>query len=187
MAQTIAVQRGTTTSTSDGTSRVTLFTQSSGIATRVILVGLSVNLSGTDTRLAMSLTVNVNGSGSYLPIAYITSNNNTTSRYLNMYPNGSSNHSGAIFAGSATGGGVSQSAASTVLSNLSGGTSATANPFGIQIALPFNNTNTGGSDPINYVPSQFWIGNGDLITFQCYTLNPLSASIVYHFVTITES
>ena len=183
MAQTIAVQRGTTSVTADGVSRVTLFTQSSGTATRVILVGLSMNMpSGTGIRIAMSLTVNVNGTGNYLPIALISGNNGTSGRYLNMFPNAASNSSGSTFAPASA-----HSNSSTIMSTNDGGNALTANVANTQIALPGNVTNNGSSDPINYVPSQFWMANNDSVSLLCYATSGYSANIIYHFVTVTES
>ena len=186
MAQTIAVQRGTTTVASDGTSKVTLFTQSSGIATRVILVGVSANTSGgTGVNMALGLNINVNAGGNYLPVALMKGNNQSL-RYLNMFPGASTTGNSSFFGGTA--GTLEQimTSTATVGSTTDGGFGANVAGNG-QIHLSGNVVPTFNQTPINYVPAQFWMASGDALTASVFLTSGYTATIIYHFVTITES
>ena len=63
MAQTIALQRGTTTVAGSGASSVTLFTQSGGTATRVILNQLSFYNSTSASNQSSKVIVYLTSSG----------------------------------------------------------------------------------------------------------------------------
>ncbi len=186
MAQTIAVQRGSTTVAGDGTTKTTLFTQSSGTATRVILVGASANTSGgTGINMAFGLQINVNASGAYLPVALIKGNGQAI-RYLNMFPAASTTGNSSFFG--ATAGTLEQIMTSTptIGSTTDGGFGANVAGSG-QIQLAANVVPTFSQTPINYVPAQFWMASGDVLVASVYISSGLTATIIYHFVTITES
>jgi hypothetical protein len=68
MAQTVAAQRGTTTVSGNGGTATTLFTQSTGTATRVILNSVVTKHSESNLD-RMALCINVNGTGNLALVA----------------------------------------------------------------------------------------------------------------------
>lgn len=183
MAQTIAVQRGSTTVTGNGTSKVTLFTQSGGAATRVILVGASANLASSGYAHSLGLFININGSGNYLPVAFAMLN--YSSSYTNVYMMPDKVNSSPLTmqtgATSYTGGTASFGAATAggIADNLQNAVIAISGTTGYQSAF-YNN-------PVSFVPSQFWMANGDSLVASSYNGSTSTATIIYHFVTVTES
>lgn len=178
MAQTIALQRGTTSVTADGTI-VTLFTQSGGTATRVILNQLSWYLNA------------IQNSGSPTAIVLHTSSGGQTS-VLGYYrrTNGSM-YSGQFLIGGNNSAWNSTGAAST--GNISSNPAMTGGSGGMgndQPSLEYSGTSTYTSS----MPSTFYIGPGDSIKIKIYSSAGTGKSFVYRtanigysFTTITES
>ena len=174
MAQTIAMQRGTVSTnwTVNGTSAstTTLFTQSSGIATRVICNSLALNS-------------NYNGSGK---IIFYLANASGVSIPIGSCRQGSSWFGVAIMPSESQGvnSGTTYFQGSTFYQQQN----AAATSFGLMNP----NTTSGGSvsDPsqIVYFPKNIWMGNGDSITVRGFVhATATVTSVDYNFTTITES
>jgi hypothetical protein len=174
MAQTIAMQRGTVstnwTVNATSASTTTLFTQSGGIATRVICNSLAVN-------------TNYNGSGNI--IFYLT-NASGVSVPIGACRQGSSWFNVAILPSEVQGVGVGsayfQGSAFFQQQNASVTSFGLANP----------NQTIGGSvsDPTHmvYFPKNIWMGNGDSITVRGFVHSTATTtSVDFNFTTITES
>jgi hypothetical protein len=186
MAQTIVAQRGTTTNASDGVTKTTLFTQSTGIATRVIINSVSfVNPDGTSSGVRMSLMINVNGSGSFTPVALVGTNT-TAGRALyglSMMPGSA----GGEIASTGTG-------ATPFPSRWVTAVASTASYLGNELANakfefsgPQGNAMSNTDSPVYIVPNQFWMNSGDVLSIVTWNTNNRSANVVYSFTTITES
>ena len=184
MAQTIAVQRGTTTTPTDGSTKTTLFTQSSGVATRVIVGGITASYPTNDTDTKYVVFINVNGSGNYIPVI-LRANGNSSTRYITTFPN-SDSAIGASLSGKIPDG-TGQSGGASIGSSNSGGwaTSIASGMTGqiFQQGAAFNQM------PLNISPGNFWIANGDsLVIVANNSTNSASVTqINYHFVTVTET
>lgn len=177
MAQTVAVQRGATTVSADGTSKVTLFTQSSGTATRVILNSLSVSFASSSSNAAAMLFINISGSGNYVPVA-IRRHNEYATRYLAFMPSDS-----------AVGSSLSATQTTQLPQGVSlGSTGANGWPSsGVYDVVAAVYGTARSSLPLNIVPANFWMANGDSLTMSTYLDATGTATILYHFVTVTES
>lgn len=186
MAQTIAAQRGTTTVSGNGSTATTLFTQSTGTATRVILNGVALKWDeATSGHCAMSLCVNVNGSGNYVCVglrstAYISS----AMLGMSMMPGSS------LYPVNTTP--ISSSVALTDRwtpyvngvkayfgSRLANGSWYFSGPGGINKSQQ--------DSPTDFVPSQFWMNSGDSLVLIHINPAAYTADVVYSFTTITES
>lgn len=182
MPQVIAAQRGSTTVSTNGTSSVTLFTQSTGIATRVILNSVTFFTSVNSNLPRMSLCVNINGSGNNTCVAILGASD-LSGTGLTMFPNCSPFPLTNITASPNTyidrWVPMSQSAAGI-------GTDLTANQW--RFAGPNGSSNQSAQAVIEYVPSQFWMNGGDSLVFRCFqTGSPVTATVLYSFTTITET
>ena len=93
MAQTIALQRGTTSVTLDGTTKYTMFTQSGGTATRVIINGVAMYSGNARSGLAMIIGVQKSGGG-FFTIAYKMISNNGTYGGFDFFPGKQDNITG---------------------------------------------------------------------------------------------
>jgi hypothetical protein len=177
MPQTIAVQKGSATLSltvnGTGASTTTIFTQSSGTATRVITNSLQIYKDvGTNTLRGTFLLTN-GTTGIASPIGYIATANN----FFSM----------AIF--------PSDRIASTPYGT------GVAVFSGFYISQETNNANFGGSNPNvtnSYVfsdqaygvtfPKNFWMSSGDSLSFRGFANASItSSSLYYNFTTITES
>jgi len=184
MAQTIAAQRGSTTVTSNGQTSVTLFTQSSGVATRVILNSISWAGSSSGNNPRMSLMLNINGTGNETCVAILGATNATTASGQTMFP------------------GCSPAPLTNITANpqayidrwlpVSWGDSST--PIGKKLTNgywsffgPNGSSQTSEAGSIEYVPSQFWMNSGDSLVFRCYKSASETVNVYYSFTTITES
>ena len=186
MAQTVAVQRGTASLTGDGATRTTLFTLSSGTATRVIVGGIAIRGSTSSTRnLRAIFCIDVNGSGNYLPVM-MGGTNFQTGRYFSLFPNGASAPMGntPAYVGT-TPGQIWGSQGYQFVGDSQNGYGSSANDIKIQMAA--DQQAAGSSTPMNIVPAQFWMANGDSLQVIYYNYDGYAATIVYHFVTVTES
>jgi hypothetical protein len=174
MAQTIATVRGT--ATAGNSSQTTLFTQSGGYSTRVILNQVTWYYNSSYTSVYANL-LHISSSGPVTIIGFfaITSGAGVSSGQLMPNPNGTSPtqstgvsttnaSANAIVAFSASAGG------NTWLGSLS--------PY----SLVF-----GGNYGYSYMPQNHWISPGDSIAFVQYNGGTVSSQIGYHFTTITES
>jgi hypothetical protein len=186
MPQTIAVQRGTTTVAGDGTSRTTLFTLSSGIATRVLLVGITFGAStGTVRNFKNVLSINLNGSGTYLPVIVGTANNNEC-RFMALFPNGANAQNGAQGAWAGTvNGQVSLIPGGQLVSDGFSGYSTSVSDMKHHAGSDFQQS--AGNNAVQIAPAQFWMANGDSLTYQSTNNNNYTGNIAYHFITVTES
>ena len=183
MAQTISVQRGSTTVLGNGTTRTTIFTLSSGTASRIILAGLSFS-AGTENQnnCTGSLLININGSGSYLPVLY-KSVGAGSYRYWAVFPDTSaSNNGGAKILNSAVSNFVGTTLASDTLNGYA------VNIFNAQNISSAGNVGGPGTVPTNYVPSNFWMANGDSLVVMAYLSSTAqTVTVLYHFIIVTES
>jgi hypothetical protein len=184
MAQTVAAQRGSTTVAGTGIAFLTLFTQSTGVATRVILNTLSARHDGS-TLSRLALLINVNGSGNYSLVALKAgSSANRTVYSINMMPGssyqpvGSAGNSSTNFYGDRW---VIQG----TQANRFVGTDIQNNRWELYGPEGIFQSSTGVS--IDYVPSQFWMNNGDTLSLLAYNSNEYTTNIVYSFTTITET
>lgn len=187
MAQTIAIQRGTTTVSGSGTSTVTLFTQSGGTATRVIINQLIIYFSDYAQNSGTGANLYLTSSGGYSSIIGQLKYNSSSSIYAMQFITGAPNNG---FNGTSPG---------TSNSNLS------SNPFifqnstiGDMLASNFANTTTQYSNS-SYeaycnVPANFYMGPGDALKMRVRGQIPSgkgtasrTANIGYSFTTITES
>lgn len=182
MAQTIAAQRGTTTVTANGTSTVTLFTQSTGTATRVILNSVSFYTNNGGTAPKMSLCININGTGNQTCVALLGSSNGTSANGLTMFPNCSPF---PLTNTTATANTYIDRWMPTTLANKNIGTDLQSGYWVFQ--GPNGSTNSSESSAIEYVPSQFWMNSGDSLVFRCRSATGDTATVMYSFTTITES
>ena len=185
MAQTIVAQRGSTTVTSNGTTSVTLFTQSSGIATRVILNSVSWSTPNGTNYPRCSLMVNINGTGNETCVALLGGTHPSSSGGQTLFP---SNTYSPLEGMQATSNYVSR----WTVTNMSGSAS---NMLGKNLQNgywgfggPNGATGTPNDSSIEYVPSQFWMNSGDSLVFRCYRGGTAeTANVYYSFTTITES
>lgn len=184
MATTIAVQRGTTTVNTDGGAKVTLFTQSSGIATKVIVGGMTANFPVNNSSARYMVFINVNGSGNYIPVI-VRQHGNSNTRYITTFPN-SESAIGTSLSGKIPDG-TSQSTGVSIGSTLNNGWSNTMASNGtgqvFQQGLTFNQM------ALNISPGQFWMANGDSLVLSAFIDggDGYTTSINYHFITVTES
>jgi hypothetical protein len=186
MAQTVAVIRGTTTVAGNGTTRTTLFTLSSGIATRVLVVGITFGTSTGAVRAWRNvLTINSNGSGTYLPVIVGTSNNNEC-RFMALFPNSANAQNGAQgqWAGTVNGQ-VSMIPGGSLVADGFSGYSTSAADMKHHAGSDFQQSAT--NNAVQIVPAQFWMANGDSLTYQCWNNNEYTGNIAYQFITVTES
>jgi hypothetical protein len=167
MAQTIAMQRGT--GTTSGSASATLFTQSGGLATRVIVNGIALKVASTGTQYWTSINLISSGGGSMLlaTAAWYSAGNQFTplSTMANV----------AYSAGGAT--------APSALLNLSYDNNQVGNQYvgdtqPNQIGRVNTGIGQGGAIALN-----FWMGPGDSILMR----NTTTCTYAYSFTTITES
>lgn len=185
MAQTIVAQRGSTTVTTNGQTSVTLFTQSSGIATRVILNSVSWGAANGGMNPRMSLMININGTGNETCVAILGGTNASGGNGQTMFPNCSPfpmNNTTAVANAYIDRWIVASLGGSSTMigKNLTNGYWLFYGPNGSDQSSQFAN--------IEFVPSQFWMNSGDSLVFRCYKSGSAeTANVYYSFTTITES
>lgn len=183
MPQTIAMQRGTTTVAADNSTSVTLFTQSGGTATRVIVNQVGFYFSATPTTGTVHAVVLHNVSGGQSTMLGILRDPDRRRSY--QFPAGAATNN--AYMGSAT-----QTAASTsaVWSNspIIGGIGTTGVGSSDASGVIFDYS-TGTSAKYCILPSNFYMGPGDSLSMKIYgDINGVpTAYISYSFTTITES
>jgi hypothetical protein len=184
MAQTIAAQRGTTTVTGNGSASATLFTQSTGTATRVILSSVSAKHDEvTADFLTMSLLINVNATGNLALVAQKQASSSTNGRYgmammpgSNLYPYTSITSSSPTYLDRwvQTQVGIKEYLGTTAYYR--------SNWYG-----PNGQSAQGYLTSWDNVPSQFWINSGDSVIVKYWNSSANTVDILYSFTTITES
>lgn len=179
MAQTITLQRGSTTVTGNGTSFATLFTNgSTGIATRVIVNQLQISGANAGNAGECNARLFNNGSGSARTLvgqAYSYSSLGS-SAILTFFPSQVNQQS--------------SNANSSVVGIPSYGAPIFANNVAKTSVL------VSGTVQPNYtlLPTTFWIGPSDVVQMSSYMYNvsgksntPSTVTIAYSFTLITES
>lgn len=184
MPQTIAAQRGTATVTANGVTATTLWTQSTGIATRVILNSVvTKHAAGANSRVALLL--NVNGTGNYACVAIRCLGSTPDNTYgMIMMPGSNAERmtTTAYVTTAYTNFWIPYSIASSgayLFGNLENTRWRMLGPNATEL------TSTAGS--IDIVPSQFWMNSGDSLIALCYNSTEASTTMLYSFTTITES
>lgn len=181
MAQTIVAQRGQSTVTGNGTTNLTLFTQSTGIATRVIINYLSAYMDSTSNNLRISLIINGGGAGALSCIAYAGQTASGNSAGINMFP--------GLLGGpveSATGN-LNQVEQYLPRAPNAVGAGPLVNIGANQVRFTSQTNTIDNSQPANIVPFQFWMNNGDVLLIRGYNGDSSTMTIRYGFTTITES
>ena len=166
MAQTVAVHRGTTTASSQ--SQTTLFTQSGGISTRVILNQVAWYFPGYPGYAPRMFLLHVSSSGPVTVIGYNTPTYSGQSAQLMPNPN-------------ATG------PLETIGVGTSYGYANGMHAYASTAGWPGNTNWVYNTNGASYMPQNCWIAPGDSIAFLQYNEPANSATVGYHFTTITES
>ena len=186
MPQTIALQRGVTTLNTNGTTVGTLFTQSGGLATRVIVNNLGITFAQLPQgQVRIAVYVNSFGGQSTL-LGYL----NTPSGPKRSYqfpPGGSSSNPFNGFFNS--GSNVYIYSVPAIVSN--------NNTTGIGSGIPNNiifEYPSSSNQVISLIANNFYIGPNDSVTMRVEAVVPsgkllvsTTASISYSFTTITET
>jgi hypothetical protein len=170
MAQTIATVRGTITA--NNASQVTLFTQSGGNSTRVILNQVTWYYPGNPSSNYRGHLLHVSSSGPITVIGYHYISSGGWSSQMMPNPNATSPTQ-------IIGIGTSYGLAHGMAAYNSSGTATWVGSDAQNWTLASGNS---------YIPQNCWIGPGDSIAFSQYnTPYGYSATVGYHFTTITES
>jgi len=169
MAQTITIQRGTTT-VSNG-SNTLLFTQSSGTATRVIMNMVSFYSSGQTSSPTLTVYMASSTGGGSI-IGYWKTNNNVWQGQLTPANNGY---------------GPLQYGGNSGSLPISGQINANGGPQYLTNELTANVNFVSSSSNFSYMPSNFYLGPSDSIRLGWYDNNGNSLTVAYSFTTITES
>jgi len=184
MAQTIVLQRGTTTVTSNGSSSTTLFTQTGGTATRVIKSQVGVYFSTQPNSSVVYIAVyhNVSGGQGFL-IGWINGANIRAKAYQ-FVPGAATEDQFRLAPVTTTNLGP---ASPLIRSNTDGIGAAGAS----NISFDFSSSS---QQYVNNFTPNFYMGPDDSISMKVFasvvvgksSSNP-TANISYSFVTITES
>lgn len=185
MPQTIALQRGTTTVTANSTSAVTLFTQSGGLATRVIVNQLAVSFSDLVDETQTTVGVYHESSGGQTSLIGLFRRTDATSIRALQFPVGAftnNNWGGTPFPSSSE----YSNQLPIIFQGSTAGDMFSSNPNSIQ-AVYSNPTHL----RFAVLPSNFYIGPNDSIRIKIRGFNTSSgattATISYSFTTITET
>jgi hypothetical protein len=190
MPQTVALQRGSTSLNGNGATFGDLFTQSSGIATRVVLNGIACWSQTTgDPYVFASLLVKSAGSTTNVLTVGSKSFGNATTSAFDMSPSDGIDGNFTGYSPTST---VSFANKLTPISQLG----STNLPFGAQswTAVGLQLCGGGTTQSVNNgtatyfsVPRDFWIGPSDVVSMKIYSNNGRTWTIAYSFTTITES
>jgi hypothetical protein len=189
MPQTIALQRGTTTVTTNGETQATLFTQSGGIATRVIPNAIGVFFSNPQPQASVLLCgiyCTISG-GQTLLVGYMHLGSGFYARSfqfpISSIPN--TGPSNGVWNSNNT---IVSSTNPTITNN------ATLGIGDLSITSLSINYPLGNNPRMAMLPSSFYIGPSDIIRIRVYGLAqsgksqiPTTANITYSFTTITET
>jgi len=183
MAQTIAMQRGTTTITANGTGPTTLFTQSGGTATRVIINGISGYSGSNYNYWCMMLSITNTGTSVNLPVAFKSTGGTfgACGGFFFLSGLGAASNGAAQKANTAATG----TSAAVLLSNAN-----TWPRSGDPVIVSVNDalTPNGSSGAVyEYCPQNFWIGPGDSVCLGLYNSGGGSTNVAWNFTTVTES
>jgi hypothetical protein len=189
MAQTVALQRGTGTVGVNGSA--TLFTQSGGISTRVILNQLAFYATSGYWLTPTMTLVHVVSNGSTNVIGWWKPSGSPGSGQLTPNPNGSGptqttsslNPNNSYVHNTTANGGA-------MVGTYSAYPGSYSQPA--MFAYYFYSSN---NDRGSYAPQNFWIGPSDSLLFRAYDYTydqnggsgGYGATYAYHFTTITES
>ena len=186
MAQTVALQRGTTSVSADNSSSVTLFTQSSGTATRVIVNSLGMYFSPQPNTGTQAFVLYVTSSGGQTTVIGII-RSSSTSRSVQFTPAGSP--TSQFLGGMNSTNGQVYPFVPNITSNGATGVGSSAPN---SVSVTYLSTSTGL--PINIISSNFYIGPSDVISMKGFaqqvsgkSTTSCTMSISYSFTTITES
>lgn len=192
MAQTIALQRGTTTVTTNGSTQATLFTQSSsGIATRVIPNAIGVYFSNPQPQassipIICGIYCTISG-GQTLLIGYLHLGNSAYARSF-QFPISAMPNTGASNGVWNSNNTIVSSVTPTITNN------GTLGIGDLSLENVSINYPLGNNPRIAILPSSFYIGPSDIIKIRVYGLAqsgksqiPTTANITYSFTTITET
>jgi len=183
MAQTIALQRGSTTVSSSGSSGVTLFTQSGGTATRVIINGLAFKNSVAGSGCVAQLYVAQSGGTVFWAVAIKATASSNGAGGFDFYP-GVQNMSGAQRSSAQ----YTQTGAVILGINTNNVFPADGNVAAYTLFSTDNPASIVSSMAnLENCPSQFWIGSGDAVAMKVFNNGGGTATIGYSFTTITES
>jgi hypothetical protein len=180
MPQTIAMQRGSTAASFNNT-RYTLFTQSGGNATRVIINAITVWSGGGFGGWGnMMLQVQNSGTSVYLPIAIKMSGAAINPSAMTFIPE---------TVGMNTGGQKPSSTDTLTGQTLwypDGSDWPSAGGMTIQGAGT-NAASANGNSAYEFCPRNFWIGSGDSVILQVKGSSNPSGTMGWSFTTITET
>lgn len=186
MAQTVALQRGTTTIQGNGSIQGTLFTQVGGIATRVMLAGFSGWMSGTSNFVKVGLFLKHNGSSTNTTmIGFKMFGNNANTGCYDITP-GYENMKNIGFGSNV---GASALTTEVIMYGNVAGSSFGSSSYNIDNFATWGQGVAGNSSnqSINTMPQQFWMGPNDVLCAKVFDSNTFTHNITYSFVTITES
>jgi hypothetical protein len=188
MPQTVALQRGTASLTWNGTTQHTLFTQSGGIATRVVIGGISFT-SSSDGPLSIMLVVRLAGSASNtVTVAFKGTSTRRNPTAIDFVPGVSPNSSAQRPSTVETTSGQTVLAYTSANNQLSG--SSSYNIQSVSATGADSATDTGSTSfNYEYCPLQFWIGPSDIVSVKVFNYNASGATgtVAFNFTTITES
>ena len=181
MAQTVALQRGVQSVTYDGTTRYTMFTQSGGIATRVIIGGVSAYSNAARPGMMMGIYVVLNGGG-FNFIAFKMGSNAYSIGAMDFCP-------GTVAANfSSAAGSTNPSTSSIITQSVASFYSGNGDIFSQSLTGSGTGTTPYSDKTYEFCPIQFWIGPGDAVVFKGRMTNTTeTGQIAYNFTTITES
>ena len=188
MAQTIAIQRGTTTVSANGNTTVTLFTQSGGTATRVILNQLLVYFSSGPPGVQNNgMNLYLTSSSGYSSVIGSMKFGSTTSQWAFQFPAGAPNSG---FNGTSAGTSNSINSSNPFIYQSGGSGDMLANATN-NIQVQYSNSSY---DAYSVIPANFYIGPGDALKLKVRGLYASgkgtasgTANVGYSFTTITES
>jgi len=196
MPQTVALQRGTVSVSADNTTQATLFTQSGGIATRVIInsltVGFSPSLQSSRDLCIMVSLQQSGGHNSLLGYIFQTSYGNSNFQFAPGV-NTVNSFYGTPSSGNAPTPSNKLLSSQPVISG--GGSGGIGNASAANVQFRYPSTTGEGVGNINTINSNFYMGPSDSIRMKIqgwYTSGKgahlySTATISYSFTTITES
>jgi len=181
MAQTVALQRGSGTLSGNGTSAATLFTQSTGLATRVIFNQLTWYLNSSTNSGGMRAILVLNSSGGQGSV-------------IGLYNAASSSMWGGGFTNKNAGNpmpGAGWNGSTTIISSSSMYQQSSAAAMGSNASAVSLST---GNSYYETMPTNFWMGPSDSLSFRINAQqaggkgsSPLTVTYSWSFTTITES
>lgn len=190
MAQTIALQRGTLSLNADNTSVGTLFTQSGGTATRVIVNSLVVVFGGaTNTANEMTIMLYTTQSGGAAQLLGMIKTTTAGGQSWQFIPGSRTDNT---WTGNSVNSNTSTRFATTQPLLYSTGTNGVPTSAASATVVTYNTTSSLTS--ANCLNNNFYIGPSDTVQMKMYALRntgkgnfTLSSTISYSFTTITES